>query len=85
MARNARLHRNEYSFARKTEKMGKFLPRGAVSVAALGSWWHTSSARELKEGFGDLHSSVTTNFAAARVCRSDFPLQGGFFAGSGFS
>lgn len=40
MVRNDRLDRNEQCFARKMEKMGKFLPRGAFSVAALDCRWH---------------------------------------------
>lgn len=84
MVRNVRLDRNEQWFARKTEKMGKSLPQGAFSVAAL-LVTHTSSAGgELREGFGDLHSSVTVDSEAACVCRAGLPFQGGFSAGSGF-
>lgn len=45
----------------------------------------SSAGGELAEGFGHPHSLVTVSFEATSVCGSDFPFQGGLFAGSGFS
>lgn len=76
VVRNARPDRNEQHFARKMEKIGKFCPE------ELSVWLpvaHTSSAGgELRDSFGHPHSSVTVNFEAASVCRSDFPSQAVF-------
>ena len=77
VGRNARLDRNEQHFARKMEKMA---PRrfqcGCPGLLVA----HVSSAGgELRDGFGDLHSSFTMNFEAASVCRPNFPSQGGYF------
>lgn len=84
MDRKARLDRNERCFARKNGENGEISALRSFQcgclVVYMFCWWESSG-----EGFGDPHSLLAVNFEAASFWSSDFPFQGGLFAGSGFS